>query len=183
MMKQGLLIILLFFQLFSHGQRSKRNNQSLVTTYQPDSFAGHYLKITLTNSDTVPVLLRLGPGKRIENNDTLSLARMYPCNNPSVGEYYDLDYLVSEEINCVRWYTLQLIKPKDTLQFILKLKDFLAGDTTRLYSCFTKEITKMDKELNLYSDPKSIIIMKDVRNFKTTYINVAVATPNMVVLQ
>jgi hypothetical protein len=173
-MRHFLLLILSFLllQTIIYGQRATRRPQPLTSLYQPATFEGHYFTVTLTNTDTVPVLLKLGPTSHIKNSDTLNLARTYPCSNPSVGEYYDLHDLVSEENNCLGWYTLQLIKPKDTLRFVIKLKDFDKSDTSRIYYCYTKEIKKVDKELNLYADSKKIYMMKDSRNFRTSFIAV-----------
>ena len=162
----------MLFQSFTYGQRSTRKLHLSTTINYPDSFAGRFFNVILINSDTVPFLLRLGPSKKIKNNDTYDLARAYTCNNPLGREYYDLDNLVSEENNCVRWYTLQLIIPKDSLHFVVKLKDFDQLDTARLYFCFTKEITKVDRELDMYADPKKIVMMKDGRDFKSNYVSI-----------
>ncbi|RYE44533.1 MAG: hypothetical protein EOP48_22535 [Sphingobacteriales bacterium] len=108
--------------------------------------------------------------KHITNGDTLNLARTYPCTSPTVGEYYDLHDIVDEENNCVRWYTLQQIRPKDTLRFVVKLKDFDKSNASRLYYCYTKEIKDTDREHILNTDPKLIYIMKESRDFETSYV-------------
>src|SRR5687767_220819 len=110
-MRQSFLLItfFIFLQPLVFGQQSTRNPQSTPVVYLPTTFEGRYFEVTLINSDTVPVFLKLGPITQIENGDTLNLARTYPCSSPTVGEYYDLHDLVDQEDNCVRWYTLQLI--------------------------------------------------------------------------
>jgi len=161
-----------------YGQRANRSTEQSTENYQPAIFAGRYFNVTLFNNDTVPILLKLGPTTQIANGDTLDLARTYPCSNPSVGEYYDIQDLVSEEDNCLRWYTLQPIKPKDTLKFVVKLKDFDNSDTSRFYYCYTKEIKMVDKELNLYIDPKKIYMMTEPRKFEVSYMVLDKNAPN-----
>jgi hypothetical protein len=171
-MKPAFLLILSFLSVHQtvFGQRATRRTQLSTAAYQPVTFEGRYFIVTLTNTDTIPILLKLGPTKPIENGDTLNLARTYPCSSPTVGEYYDLHDLVGQEDNCVTWYTLQQIKPKDTLRFVVKLKDFDKSDTSRFYYCYTKEVRIVDRELNLYTEPKKIYIMKESRDFKTDYV-------------
>ena len=164
------LILFLFVQYKVFCQRSTRRPRPSTSIYQPPVFQGRYFAVTLTNTDTIPILLKLGFSKQIENGDTLNLSRIFPCGNTSVGEYYDLHDLVAQEDNCVRWYSLQQINPKDTLRFVVKLKDFGNSDTARFYYCYTKEIKKVDRELNLYTDPKKIYLMKDSRDFQTSYV-------------
>jgi len=173
-----LILLILLLQPSANGQRATRKPVPLTTISHIDSFTVRYFYVTLFNTDTVPVLLKLGPTSQIAPNDTLRLARTFPCSDPSSGEYYDLHDLVSEEDNCVRWYTLQLIKPKDSLQFVVKLKDFDKANTSRLYLCYTKEITKTDRELNLYVDPKKIYMQKESRKFKTSYVAINENAPN-----
>lgn len=171
-MRQSFILILFFFflQLSVSGQRTTRKPQVRPEVYQPPTFAGRYFTVTLINSDTVAILLKLGPTKQIENGDTLKLARTYPCSSPAVGEYYDLHDQVSEEDNCVRWYTLQTLKPNDTLRFVVKLKDFDKSDSSRLYYCYTKEVKKIDKELHMYDDPEKVYMMKEGRDFETNFV-------------
>jgi len=171
-MRQSLLLILFvfFLQPFVFGQRATRKPQSTPIVLRPTTFEGRYFTVTLTNTDSVPVFLKLGPTRQIQNGDTLSLARTYPCSSPTVGEYYDLQGLVDQEDNCVRWYTLQQIKPEDTLKFIVKLKDFDKSDTSRFYYCYTKEVRRVDKELHMYDDPKTIYMMKESRDFETNFV-------------
>jgi hypothetical protein len=52
----------------------------------------------------------------------------------------------------------------------VKLKDFDKSDTSRFYYCYTKEVRIVDRELNLYTEPKKIYIMKESRDFKTDYV-------------
>src|SRR5689334_18763005 len=99
-----LLLLSLFVQYTVFCQRSTRRPQPTTSIYVPPVFQGRYFAVTLTNTDSVPILLKLGYSKQIENGDTLNLARTYPCNNASIGEYYDFHDLVSQEDNCVRWY-------------------------------------------------------------------------------
>ena len=171
-MRSTFLLILsfLFAQQMVYGQRATRSPKPSTAIYQPATFEGRYFTVTLTNNDTVPIFLKLGPSSQIENGDTLNLARTYPCNSPTIGEYYDLHDLVDQENNCIRWYTLQQIKPKDTLRFVVKLKDFDKSDTSRFYYCYTKEIKEVDRELDLYTGPKKIYMMKESRDFKTDYV-------------
>jgi hypothetical protein len=171
-MRSTFLAILsfLFAQQMVYAQRATRSFKAPTAIYQPTIFESRYFAVTLTNTDTVSILLKLGPFRRIENGDTLNLARTYPCNSPTVGQYYDLHDLVDQEDNCVRWYTLQQLKPKDTLRFMVRLKDFDNSDTSRFYCCYTKKIKKVDRELNLYTEPKKIYIMKESRDFKTNYV-------------
>lgn len=165
-----LLILFLFVQNTVFCQRSTRKPQLSTSIYQPPVFEGRYFPVMLTNTDTIPFFLKLGFSKQIENGDTLNLSRNFPCSNPSVGDYYDLHDLVAQEDNCVRWYSLQQIKPKDTLLFVVKLKDFGNSDTARFYYCYTKEVKKVDRELHLYADPKKIYLMKDSHDFQTSYV-------------
>lgn len=141
-----------------------------MTINQPGTFPGRCFSITLSNNDTVPVLLKLGPVGQIEDNDTLNLARTYPCSHPAERSSYDLHDLLSWESSCISWYTLQLIKPGDTLQFMVRLKDFDESGTSRLYYCYTKEIIGIDKELNMYADRTKIYMQKEARSFQTSYV-------------
>lgn len=179
-MRPSSLLSLLFILVtqFAFGQRTTRLPQTATVISQPETFEGRYFNITLSNNDTVPILLKLGPRSQIKNNDTLNLARTYPCSNPSAGEYYDLHDLLSWESSCVTWYTLQLIKPGDTIRFMVKLKDFDKSDTSRLYYCYTKEIIATDKELNMYADRTKIYMQKEGRNFKTSYVVLDKHAPN-----
>ncbi|MBA2746303.1 MAG: hypothetical protein H0U44_08775 [Flavisolibacter sp.] len=179
-MRQSLFLSLLFcfLTLFACGQRATRRPQTATTISQPDTFSGRYFAVTLVNNDTVPVLLKLGPRSQIDNKDTMNLARTYPCSNPSVGEYYDLHDLLSWEGSCVTWYTLQLIKPADTIRFVVKLKDFDKSDTSRLYYCYTREITTTDRQLNMYADRTKIYMQKEERNFQTSYVVLDKHAPN-----
>lgn len=179
-MRQSFLLFIFFILLthFAFGQRTTRRPQTVTTINQPDTFAGRYFNITLSNNDTVPILLKLGPRSQIGNNDTLNLARTYPCSNPSAGEYYDLHDLVSWESSCVTWYTLQVIKPGDTIQFLVKLKDFDKSDSSRLYYCYTREITANDRELNMYVDRTKVYMQKEGRDFKTSFVVLDKHAPN-----
>jgi hypothetical protein len=178
-MKYSFLLLPVFLlQTSSYAQRATRKLESSTITTTSKNFEGRFFTVTLSNTDIVPILLKLGPYKRIDNNDTLNLARTYPCNDRSVGEYYDLHDLVSEEDNCVRWYSLQLVKPNDSLQFVIKLKDFGNSDTSRLYFCYTKEIKVVDKEYGFYTDPKKFLMMKDMRDFSTNYVTLTKNTSN-----
>ncbi len=81
LMKRTILLLLLFSQLLCFSQWSERRTSSansVYTSYNEPAFSGQCFNITLINSDTTPTLLRLGPGKRIENGDTVTLARIYP---------------------------------------------------------------------------------------------------------
>lgn len=179
-MKQSVIFLLLFLflQPIAFAQRATKKSQPSNNIYQTDNFTGRYISVTLFNLDTVPVLLKLGPTRQLVNNDTLNLARTFPCSNPFAGEYYDLHDLVSWENSSVGWYTLQLIKPKDSIRFVVKLNGFDKSDTSRLYYCYTKEIKKIDRDLDLYADIENIYMQKEERNFKTKYITIDKHAPN-----
>jgi hypothetical protein len=173
-MRQPFLLILfhLFLQPLVFGQRLPGNSQATPVVYKPAIFEGRYFTLTIVNFDTVPILLQLGPTKLKAKGDTLNLARTYPCSSPEIGEYYDLHDLVEQENNCLRWYTLQTIKPRDTTRFVVKLKDFHKSDSSRLYYSYTREVKKIDKELHMYEDTKTIYIMKEDRDFETNFITI-----------
>jgi hypothetical protein len=166
------ILFLLSVQQFVYGQRTTRRPQPSIAVYQPAPFEGRYFNVTLTNTDTVPILLKIGITKQIANGDTLNLARTYPCSSLTEGEYYDLHDLVADEDDCVRWYTLQQIRPKDTLRFVVRLKNFYKSATSRFYYCYTKEIKVVDKELQLYTDPGKIYLMKENRDFETNFVTI-----------
>jgi hypothetical protein len=183
-MQQSFLFLFLVLQIFSYGQRSGRrplHANPVYVSYEEPTFSGQCFKLTLINDDTIAVLLRIRPGKRIEHSDTLNLPRIYSCIDPT-REHYDLDYSAQWESSCVRWYSLQLIKPRDTLHFTVNLKDFGEADSARLYFCFTQQILKVDTNLDLYSDPKKIYIMKEGRDFQTNYIRLSGSKPNTISL-
>jgi hypothetical protein len=168
-----LILSFLFVQQQIYGQRLTRRPQQSTAVYEPFAFQGTYFTVLLTNSDTVPIFLKLGLCKQIANGDTLNLARTYPCRSPSVGEYYDLHDLVDEISEGVGWYTLQQIRPKDTLRFFVKLKDFDKSDTSRFYYCYTKEINEADRKHIIDTDQKIISIMKESRDFEASYVVIA----------
>jgi hypothetical protein len=165
-----LIVSFLLAQQSIYAQRLTKIPQASTAVYQAPAFQGRYFTVTLTNTDTVPILLKLGITKQITNGDTLNLARTYTCSSPTVFEYYDLHDLVNEENFCIRWYTLQQITPKDTLRFVVKLKDFDKSDTSRIYYCYTREIKEADKKHILNTDPKPIYVMKESRDFETSYV-------------
>ena len=180
-MKQSVILLLLFLllQLIVFGQRATKKPQTSNNIYQTDNFTGHYFTVTLFNIDTLPVLLKLGPTRQLVNNDTLNLTRTFPCSNPSAGEYYDLHDLLNMENSCVYWYTLQLIKPGDTIKFTVKLKDFDKSDSSRLYYRYTREVTTTDRELNMYADPTKIYMQKEDRDFQTNFVVLNKHAPNI----
>jgi hypothetical protein len=128
------------------------------------------------------ILLRLGLSKRIENKDTLSLARIYSCSKPVTGVYYDLDYPASDVLSCVRWFSFQLVNPRDTFDFTVSLNDYEETDAGRLYYCYTNKITRQDEHHALYSDPKTIYITKEERDFDTKHIVLSTSKPNVILL-
>lgn len=166
-----LLCSMILFGSIIHAQRSGRRAAKAITTFQPEMFEGRFFNVDLSNADTIPILLKLGYCKQIENGDTLNLARSFNCGNSSNEEYYDLHDLVSEEDNCIRWYSLQLIEPGTYLSFVVKLKDYEKASNSKLYYCFTKELQKFEKELNLAKATNHIVIMRGPQKFSTACIS------------
>jgi hypothetical protein len=184
-MKQSFLFLFLLLQLTSFGQRSGRRSLSSSAAnrhYEGPKFNGPFFEVKLINGDTIPFLLRLGLSKRIVNKDTLSLARIYSCNKPVTSVYYDLDNPASEILSCVSWYSFQLINPKDTFHFTISLNHYEETDAGRLYYCYSKKVTKQDENHALHSDPKTIYITKDARDFDTNYIVLSTDKPNVILL-
>lgn len=171
-------IFLLACHIQTHCQRASRRPQStsLITSSIP--FSGRLFYATLTNEGKDSILLKLGPYNRIDRDDTLNLVRTSHCDNSTIGEHYDLDNN-SEQIGCVNWYTLQLIKPKETIQFLVRMGDFDQTDTARLYFFFTKIFTRLDRELELYGNPQKIYMMKESRKFLSGYVVVEKSNPNI----
>ncbi len=160
-------------------QRASRRPQSTSLFTSSVPFSGRLFNATLTNDGKDSILLKLGPYNRIDRNDTLNLLRTSHCDYSTIGEHYDLDNN-SEQIGCVNWYTLQLIKPRETIQFLLRMGDFDQTDTAHLYFFFTKSFTKLDRELELYSNPQKIFMMKESRKFLSGYVVVEKSNPNII---
>lgn len=184
-MKQSFLFLFLLLQLTSYGQRSGRRplpSSGVNRQYERPKYNGPFFDVTLINGDTIPFLLRLGLSKRIENKDTLSLARIYNCNKPDSGVYYDLDYPASDILSCERWFSFQLVNPRDTIDFTVSLNHYEETDAARLYFCYTNEVTVQDKNHALSADPKTIYITKDERDFDTNHIVLSRRKPNVILL-
>ena len=184
-MKQSFLFLFLLLQLISYGQRSGRrplSSSAATRHYEGPKFNGPFFDVTLINGDTIRFLLRLGLSKRLENKDTLSLARIYNCNKPDSGVYYDLDNPDSEVVSCVRWFSFQLVNPRDTIDFTASLNHYEETDAARLYYCYSNKVTKQDENHALHSDPKTIYITKDARDFDTNYIVLSTDKPNVILL-
>ena len=184
-MKQSFLFLFLLLQLISYGQRSGRRPLSPSATsiaYEGPKFNGRFFDVTLINGDTIPFLLRLGLSKRIENKDTLSLARIYSCSKPVTGVYYDLDYPASDVLSCVRWFSFQLVNPGDTFHFTVSLNDYEETDAGRLYYCYSNKITRQNEKHAFDSDPKTIYITKEAGDFDTNYIVLSTDKPNVILL-
>jgi hypothetical protein len=62
------------------------------------------------------------------------------------------------------------MRPKDTLRFVVKLKDFDKSATSRFYYCYTREIKKVDRELQMYTEPEKVYMMKENRDFETNFV-------------
>jgi hypothetical protein len=161
---------LLVCHLQASSQRISRIPQTTSTSTYSAPFSGRLFNVTLTNDGADSILLKLSPSKKIKNNDTLNLSRTYHCNNSLFDEHYDLDNTYSQISSCVNWYTLQLIKPGDSLHFVVKLGDFDLTDTARLYFFFTNSFTKIDREVEMHRDPRKIYMMKEERNFLANYV-------------
>jgi hypothetical protein len=163
------IFFLILFLTVHHtvfSQRVTRRSQQTTLFYHAPVLQSRYFSAVLTNTDSVPILLKLGICKRLDNGDTLNLARISPYPNPSMGEYY-LHYLVDQENEDALWYTLQEIRPNDTLRFIVRLKDFDNTDSAKFSYSYTREIKEADSKNSLNSDHK-LFVMKEPREFNTT---------------
>jgi hypothetical protein len=163
-------IFLLACYVQTYCQRALRRPRPISAFTSSVPFSGRLFDVTLTNGGNDSILLRLGAGKKIHGDDTLDLIRTSHCNTSEAGEHYDLDVGPDEVISCVSWYTLQLLKPGDTLHFMVKLENFDQADTARLYFFYTKSFTKSDREVEYYYDPKKIYIMKEERKLLSSFV-------------
>ena len=108
--------------------------------------------------------MKLGPKTQIENNDTLSLGITYSCTDDD-DKYYDVNESSFLLDNCIGWYTLQLIKPEETIHFVIELIGFDKFIIPKFYYSYTKEIKPFDREHYLNKDRSIIYIEKDKRHF------------------
>jgi hypothetical protein len=139
--------------------------------YSSDHYPGRYFNVTLSNNDCVPILLKLGAAPKLKENDTLHLSRTYNCNNnDGTYSYYDLHDLKERDISCIKWYALQLIRPAETIRFVVKLHDFDTAAPVELLYCYTREITSQDITLEQYAEKNTTILRRDIRAFETIYL-------------
>lgn len=184
-MKQ-LLLLPLSIILYIHvqGQRVSRlqSSTSIIHNAEKDTSPGRYFNVTLTNNDTVPILLKLGPKTVIGNYDTISLGITCSYTDDD-DKRYDLNESSSLDDNCDCWYILELIKPKDTIYFVIKLLGFDQLDIAKLYYSYTREIPSIDQENKLNKDHDIIYFRKDKRDFDTQQILLNKHSPDNFVIE
>ncbi|MCG2616734.1 hypothetical protein LZZ85_20715 [Terrimonas sp. NA20] len=166
-----LCTLLCLLQLQAPGQRSGRRPSSSPTDPIPCKYPGRYFNLTLSNNDSEPILLKLGPITQIEDDDTLILFKNTNCNFSNKNFYYDLHDVQEWETSCITWYTLQLIQPGQTIRFVVKLNDFDSLGSSKLFYCYTRQIIATDQQLGMYADRSKIILQKcEGRDFETSYL-------------
>jgi len=167
---KGLFTVLFpFFISTSFGQRVHKTQQ-VASILPPETVKGQLIQVQIINADSVPLYIRSGPFHFLNGGDTVELAKIYDCTDDSKKPYYDLDYLTSEENNCVRWYTLQMVNPGDTVGVTCRLTGFNWNDSTRLYIGYITKLRSDDSRL--FSDPNAIYIMKEPRAFEWIYLQI-----------
>jgi|GEM_PF-3586697 len=167
------LPLLLFCQqLIAQRGGRYRSAQSDARVYQPPVITGKIIRVEITNADTLPVYLRFGPWKSIHTTDTVALVRYYSCQQNRQYTYYELDYFVSQENNCLLWYTLQKVNPGDTVRLFCKLKDLTDTETSKLYIRYLKDLGSLQFIASQLNDPNKIVQLRESIEFKQIYIDI-----------
>lgn len=176
-----LTFILLFFCLQVSAQRGSPSGaaRAAIVERKPLLVNGKVIQVEITNADTLPVYLRFGPWRSIWQVDTVALSRYYSCLQNQQYPYYELDYFVSAENNCVFWYTLQKINPGDTVRLVCKLKDLADTDSSTLYTKYLKDLDRLQSIAKYLNDPNTIVQLKESMEFKHTYVEIPPAKTGM----
>ena len=143
----------------------------------PEYIAGPVIHVHIFNSDTVPIYLRFGPSHSVWLDDTINLAKVYSCTDDSKKPYYDLDYLKSEEDNCIRWFSPQILNPGDTAEITCRLTDHNLNDSTRLYIGYTAKMPAPVQD-TLRLNKNVLILMRGPNEFKWLQINIPGNAPD-----
>jgi hypothetical protein len=176
-----LTFTLLFFcrQIAAQRASTRGTARSAIVEPKPLAVSGKVIQVEITNADTLPVYLRFGPWRSIWQVDTVALVRYYSCRQNQQYPYYELDYFVSEENNCVSWYTLQKINPGDTVRLVCKLKDLADTDSSTLYIKYLKDLDRLESIAKYLNDPNTIVQLKESMEFKHTYVEIPPAKIGM----
>ncbi len=166
--------LLLFFCLQVEAQRgsSRRAARPVIVECGPLLVNGKVIQVEITNADTMPVYLRFGPWRSIWHIDTVALVRYYSCLQNQQNSYYELDYFVSEENNCIPWYSLQKINPGDTARLFCKLKDLTNADSSKLYVKYLKNLARLQSIDNDLNDPNTVVQLRGAMEFKHMYVEI-----------